>query len=150
MTEEKVTIAILLYLENNGWEVVTYDYPQSGTGRVIHPNIGVREDTKNKGAIIPDIIAVRNGNAVYFENKNRFYALDFDKVEMLKTNNPYSIGMYDLLENKGVQSIEFGIGVPCIQRVVEQCSNKLKSVDFLIGVKPDRTIVRLHDPFSIF
>lgn len=38
MTEEQVTKAILQYLQNKGWHIVCFDFPQSGTGRVLHPN----------------------------------------------------------------------------------------------------------------
>ena len=38
MTEEQVTKALLQHLTDNGWHIVCFDFPQSGTGRVLHPN----------------------------------------------------------------------------------------------------------------
>lgn len=40
MNEEKVTKCLLKWLIDNGWEIVCYDFPQSGTGRLLHPNKG--------------------------------------------------------------------------------------------------------------
>ena len=58
MTEEQVTKALLQYLTDNGWHIVCFDFPQSGTGRVLHPNNADGE--KNKDSIIPDIVAIKN------------------------------------------------------------------------------------------
>ena len=38
MREERVTINILNWLESNGWKIICYDFPQSGTGVLLHPN----------------------------------------------------------------------------------------------------------------
>lgn len=38
MTEEQVTKALLQHLTDNGWHIVSFDFPQSGTGKVLHPN----------------------------------------------------------------------------------------------------------------
>ncbi len=67
MREEKVTIHILNWLEANEWKIICYDFPQSGTGILIHPNIKETKTTKNKGGVIPDIIAVKMETAVFFE-----------------------------------------------------------------------------------
>ena len=78
MSEEEVTNSIMDWLESCGWEIVSFDFPQSGTGRTLHPNPDVREHTKNKGGIIPDIVAIRNGIAAFFENKDRYVHSDFE------------------------------------------------------------------------
>ena len=84
MREEKITINIIKWLESNGWEIICYDYPQSGTGRMIHPNRNVNEKKKTEGAIIPDIIAVKNSISILFENKDKFVKSDFIKVAKIK------------------------------------------------------------------
>ncbi len=38
MTEEQVIKALLQYLTDNGSYIVCFDFSQSGTGRVLHPN----------------------------------------------------------------------------------------------------------------
>lgn len=37
-TEEQITKAILVWLEGNGWSILCYDFPQSGTAISLHPN----------------------------------------------------------------------------------------------------------------
>ena len=54
MREEQVTKNILDWLEGNGWKIICYDFPQSGTGVLLHLNNSNRTE-KNKGGIIPDI-----------------------------------------------------------------------------------------------
>ena len=53
MREEKVTISILKWLKKNDWKIISYDFPQSGTGLLIHPNSTIGRTSKNKGGIIP-------------------------------------------------------------------------------------------------
>ena len=38
MREEKVTINIMEWLEKNKWKIICYDFPQSGTGILLHIN----------------------------------------------------------------------------------------------------------------
>jgi hypothetical protein len=75
ITEEQLTKAILEWLIANNWEIICYDFPQSGTGVSIHPNEELRT-TKNKGAIIPDIVAIKNGTvkAYAFGSTFAFFA----------------------------------------------------------------------------
>ena len=47
MREEFVTINIIKWLKNYNWDIVCYDFPQSGTGVMIHPNT-IKKDSKNK------------------------------------------------------------------------------------------------------
>ena len=70
MREEKVTITMLKWLQSNDWQIVCFDFPQSGTGVSLHPNQNIREKTKNKGAIIPDIIANKNAKSLFFSIGN--------------------------------------------------------------------------------
>ena len=58
ITEEQVTKAILNWLESKSWEIVCFDFPQSGAGVSLHLNQELRT-TKNKGAFIPDIVAIK-------------------------------------------------------------------------------------------
>ena len=145
MTEEQVTKTILKWLCTNSWNVICYDFPQSGTGRLLHPN-GVSE--KNKGAINPDIVAVRNRVCLFFENKDRFYFPDYEKVNSLIIDNQYTDAISTLLSGYNVSQIYYGIGLP-----TEKHSDKSKQasslVDFILGVQEDKTIVELHNPKGI-
>ena len=95
MTEEQVTKALLRYLTDNGWHIVCFDFPQSGTGRVLHPDS--TDGQKNKDSIIPDIVAVKNNISLFFENKDRFYFPDYKKVNELIADNRYTKAIDKLL-----------------------------------------------------
>lgn len=64
MWEENVTLSLINWLKDSGWDVIAFDYPGSGTGIRLHKN-GTRY--KNKDTIVPDIIAVRNSIAVFWK-----------------------------------------------------------------------------------
>jgi len=81
MTEEQVTKAILSAFIESNWNIISYDFPQSGTGKMLHPN-GYNEH-KNIGSIIPDIIAVKESTCLFMENKNRVDKNDFFKINLL-------------------------------------------------------------------
>ena len=71
MTEENVTKKLLGWLQDNGWDIVCYDFPQSGTGIFLHPNDTLE---KNKDSINPDIVAVKEKN-VYFLKINHIFII---------------------------------------------------------------------------
>ena len=132
MTEEKITKAVIGWLQENGWEIVCFDFPQSGTGRVLHPNAGVRENTKNKGGIIPDIVAVRGGIAVFFENKDRYLHSDFKKVQNLCSTNDYSDAIDALLSDHRIQSITYGVGGPDETTFIDRAFQSRDMIDFIV------------------
>ena len=55
LKEAKVTVNILNWLEQEGWEIICYDFPQSGTGIMLHPNNQEGSKSKNQDGIIPDL-----------------------------------------------------------------------------------------------
>ena len=67
MTEEQVTKSLLKWLSDHQWEIICFDFPQSGTGRFLHPN---GDTNKNKDTINPDIVAVKDNICLFFENKD--------------------------------------------------------------------------------
>lgn len=145
-----MTISLLVYLESNGWEIIAYDYPQSGTGRAIHPNPEVRVGTKNQGAFIPDIVAVKGDLAIFFENKNRYYSSDFQKIETLRTANDYTEGISALILGSNAQTIFYGVGVPNTFKTIQKCLESRAMIDFLIAVNVDQSISVPYDPNGIF
>jgi len=146
MTEEQVTKALLQHLTNNEWHIVCFDFPQSGTGRVLHPNNA--ESEKNKDSIIPDIVAEKNGVALFFENKDRFYLPDYKKVNELIVDNQYTNAIDKLLCDYAIKNIYYGIGLPT-EKHKEKSKKSVGLVDFLLGVNADKTIVVLHNPKEI-
>ena len=146
MTEEQVTKAILQYLQNKGWHIVCFDFPQSGTGRVLHPNNSDGE--KNKESIIPDIVAVKNGIALFFENKDRFYLPDYKKVNELIVNNQFTSAIGNLLSEYNIENIYYGIGLPT-EKHKGKSRESTNLVDFIVGVSVKEGIEILYNPNQI-
>jgi hypothetical protein len=133
MKEERVTINILNWLERNGWKIICYDFPQSGTGVLLHPNSDENRTTKNKGGIIPDILATRNSVALFFENKDRFVLSDFEKLKEIKTLGKYSNSLNTILSDFNVTSVYYGIGIPAIERHINKSLEHIDGIDFIIS-----------------
>jgi hypothetical protein len=149
MREENVTKNILQWLQKNNWEIVCFDFPQSGTGVLLHLNSENRTE-KNKGGIIPDVVAVKNGIAVFFENKDRFYQPDFDKLYEIKTESNYSNSLDTLLTGKNIDSIVYGVGISNIKKEIDKCNLQLDKIDFLISTNEEKEILILYDNKGIF
>lgn len=141
MREEHVTKAILRWLIDNDWEIICFDFPQSGTGRFLHPNEGTGE--KNKDSINPDIVAAKANTCVFFENKDRFYFPDYKKINDLIVHNDYSDAIDQLLGKRVIERYFYGIGIP-------SCKHKSASieashlVDFIVGVEEDESVAVLY------
>jgi hypothetical protein len=140
MSEEKVTITILKWLQKNGWQIVCFDFPQSGTGVSLRPNQDLREKTKNKGAIIPDIIANKDRISLFFENKDRFVLSDFQKTNLIKTVKEYDNSIAELLKNYPTDEVYFGIGLPSSKLLEQKLKEHEHLVDFIISVNSDLEI----------
>lgn len=140
MKEEKVTKYILQWLINNGWEIICYDFPQSGTGHFLHPN---GSTSKNQDSINPDIVAVKNNTCVFFENKDRFYYPDYEKINSLIVNNDYSDAINDLLNRHRVTEYFYGIGFPTSAHSTKAIAAE-NLVDFVIGVEENGDISKLY------
>lgn len=131
MTEEQVTKAILSKLKDAGWHILTFDFPQSGTGKMLHHNHANNE--KNKGSIIPDIIAAKNQTCLFFENKNRVDIDDFVKINSIKIDGNYSHSINELIRGYDIHRVLFGIGIPTAKWNKRGAMN-VHLVDFVICV----------------
>jgi hypothetical protein len=149
LTEEQITKAIIHWLEQNDWEIVCFDFPQSGTGISLHPNKGLRT-TKNKGAFIPDIVAIREGVVIFLENKDRFVLADFLKVDELRRTNNYGMSIKKLLDSFTHSKIYYGVGLPRISIVEEKTKQNIDKVDFVISVLSDGDVSIEYQIHSIF
>ena len=149
MREEKVTKIILDWLEDNAWKIICYDFPQSGTGVLLHPN-GSNRKEKNKGGIIPDIIAVKDNISVFFENKDRFYEPDFDKLQEIKKEANYSDALDKLLTGFNIEAIYYGIAIPELKNAIEKSKLHLEKIDFLISTNDKEEILIHYDKNRIF
>ena len=140
MTEEQVTKVILGWLMQEGWEIVCYDFPQSGTGVFLHPN---GNNEKNKDTINPDIVAVKNNKCVFFENKSYFYYPDFEKINTLRNTSDYSEAIDDLLERYNIELVCYGIGYPSSAHK-KKAQESVDMTDFIVGVTDNREIELLY------
>lgn len=142
MTEEKVTTMILAHLKQSGWQILCFDFPQSGTGRMLHPDDAAAG--KNSDSIIPDIVAVKAGVCLFFEDKDRFYKEDYDKCYNLITRNRYTRDISLLLAGYAVDRIYYGIGLPESKHTAN-AARSAGLVDFVVGVGEDGHIGLLVD-----
>jgi hypothetical protein len=149
MTEENVTISILSWLELKGWKIVSFDFPQSGSGFCLQPN-KVSIGSKNMNTIIPDIVAFRNGVAIYFENKTDYWHSDFQKVHDLKTTGSHSESLKELLSGFAVKETFYGIGLHAKPENIRNGLGDKQLIDFLLTVKDDLTVKIHYDPHHIF
>lgn len=149
ITEEKLTKAILNWLEANNWEIICYDFPQSGTGILIHAN-AKKASNKNKGGFIPDIVAYKDNIVVFFENKDRFVLEDYQKVNFLRNTNNYAYSIAKLLIDFPIQKIYYGIGIPNSKYNQQKDKKYWELVDFTIMINLEFSIEVIYDPNSIF
>lgn len=82
MDEEGVTRAVVRFLKVEGWQIISCDLPQMGSGILLQED-RVRGE-KNKGGIIPDIIAYRERLIFFCESKKKFAQSDVEKMESVK------------------------------------------------------------------
>lgn len=146
MNEETVTKCILSWLDQSGWEIVCFDFPQSGTGHFLHPNNA--ESEKNKGAINPDIVAVKGSVCLFFEDKDHFYYQDYEKQNALILGDNYSIAISRLLSKYPVKTIFYGVGLPTSKHS-KKAQEAEHLVDFVVGVEEDKSISLLYNPHKI-
>ena len=146
MREELVTKHIMKWLVNTGWHIICYDFPQSGTGKVLHPNDHV---SKTNGVLIPDIVAIKGNIAVFFENKDRYYYPDYVKQNKLIMDNAYSNDIGVLLSEYAIDSIYYGIGLPS-DRHQKGSIEAAHLVDFVVCVAENGTVEVPYNPRNIF
>ena len=145
MTEERLTIALLEYLQDNSWDIICYDFPQSGTGKMIHPD---NTNSKTDGGIIPDIVAVKGDICLFFENKDHYYHPDFDKQGMLRSTSKYMKSICQLLIGKKYSNIYYGIAIP-ENSIASVTADDKKLVDFVISVDDSLKPSIYYDTFGL-
>lgn len=149
MTEEFVTLSILKFLKGNGWEIVCFDFPQSGTGLQIRPSADfLNKKGETPGVIIPDILAVRGTTAIYMENKDRFVLSDFRKLEFIKSSGAYAEGFTKALHPHKAEAMIYGAGLPAVAKEIARAV--LQPHDFLFAVHENGGVQVVDGPDSVF
>jgi hypothetical protein len=143
MTEEFVTLSVMRTLIGKGWTILTYDYPKSGTGIMLHPEER-GEAHKNKASIIPDIVAVKKDIVLFFENKNKFFLPDFLKLQEIRDTSRYDNSIANLLSYYAPQEIIYGVTVPDIPGVLEKCLRQTDKIDLLLSVNQNGNVTEVY------
>jgi Holliday junction resolvase len=140
MKEGLVTNTILKWLEANQWQIISYDFPQSGTGTVLRPHLE-QKPSKNKGSFIPDVVAIKNGCCLFFENKDRLNFGDFGKINQIRTDGAYTHAIGILLKGRDVSQVFFGVCYATKATKEAQIpEEQLAKVDFVVEVYLDASI----------
>lgn len=144
MTEAEVTLALRKIFLDNRWQILAFDFPQSGTGTIIQQDNSCE---KNKNAIVPDLVAKKANMGIYLENKNRFFLDDFEKINELRNNNKYNDGISKLFGGLIPDKMWYGIGIPDNTIHIKNSLKYTHMIDILITVDKSKNIfVRYSDP----
>jgi hypothetical protein len=149
MEEEEITTSIVDWLVSCSWDIVSYDFPGSGSGSPLHPDVRER-GTKNKGSIIPDIIAFKDYNVILIENKNRYLKSDFDKVSELCRHNRFEKAIENILGKRRFNRVSFGIGIPDDANALKKAESYPSKRDFLLAVNVNLNVSIIEDSYSLF
>ena len=147
MTEEQVTKAVIKWLMREGWTIIAFDFPQSGTGRALHQN---NTDSKTEGIWIPDIVAHKSNTLVFFENKSQFVHRDFEKVAGLKQTSIYSNAIAEITVGYPFNKIYYGVGFYSSAVDIDKANSDLDMVDFVVFAENTDKVCIHYDPFNIF
>ncbi len=117
MREEDVTRSVAAWLDALGWCVLSVHVPGTQGGLRLRPSGGT---SKSEGAVIPDILAVRNGCVVILESKPEYCEPDVAKVRMIATDARYrdDLGRLAAMAGQPLDAVIVGIcfGGPLPQR----------------------------------
>ena len=145
LTEERITRRLLKWLIEKGWQILSYDYPQSGTGLALHSKDRAM-GSKNIGAIIPDIIAVKAGIVLFFENKVDFNIIDIEALTLLKHSGLYDLSIQELLKIIGpVEHMYFGIALKNSPKNKDKICKNEEMLDFALLVDDDLSVNKFFD-----
>ena len=107
MDEDKVTKAIAAFLSRSGWAVHSINAPFSGRSIWIMPTDGKR----GKGALIPDVLATKNGELIVVECSAPYKVSDESKL--LRYLGPgYVNALRTMFESEGLAAMRLGVGLP--------------------------------------
>ena len=140
LTEEEVTKNVLSALLKLEWSIICFDFPQSGTGKQLHPN-GAK--SKTEGIWVPDIVALKNKTLLCFENKDHFEQSDVQKLNDIKTTSRYSDALFRLLNGEEFSKVIYGIALPWSKHSECRAKEALKLIDCAILLKSDESFLEL-------
>ena len=140
VTEEKVTKTVMQFLIDHSWDILCFDFPQSGTGKQLHPN-GAK--SKTEGIWVPDIVAYRDKVLLCFEDKDHYEQKDVIKLNEIKKTNRYSDALSDLTSGRDYDEVIYGIALPWSKYREGRANKALKLIDFAILLKSGEFFLEL-------
>jgi hypothetical protein len=111
LTEEQITRFLIGHLKKIGFNIFSYDFPQSGTGYILRPN-STEIKHKNINFWIPDIIAIKDRKLYLFENKDHYSNSDIKKIQSIRQNRSHSEAIDKLLYRTKTDKFFFILGFP--------------------------------------
>lgn len=138
MKEEKVTLAIIEFLKAADWEILSFDYPQSGTGVTIHP-ANRQMGAKRENTITPDIIALKIDNLIVMENKVYFSAEDVKKLRKVK-KGVFTRSLRYNFPDINWQKIWVGLGISDKDKELRKALANQPVFDFLLSVTSEGVV----------
>lgn len=136
MTEPEITNCIVNYLRGLGWTIHAVDMPQMGGGVLLRPN-GSRQ--KNKGSLIPDLIASRGAKLLIVESKSYFEPKDIEKLVLLASPE-YSASLSELMTKTSTTELITAIAGPATDSLVSRRAEITSLVDHFFEVSQDGTV----------
>ncbi len=138
LSEEQVTIAIIKQLRHVNWHIVSFDFPQSGTGRALIAKGNGPASSRRR--VVPDVIAVRNEICLILENKHAFDINDVRKLEEIRDSGRYNRSLESILRPYRITNFIFGIGLPIAdgsasKELIVPALDVLLAVDESLGVR---------------
>lgn len=118
-------------METDGWHILAWDFPQSGTGRAFRLNTA---GNKNAKAFIPDILAEKHGHVLWFENKTKVSRSDLAKCRELSAQTAF---LSQVRKECGLDDgpVWFGIGLPTAEfRKLTEADLSTANLGFAFGV----------------
>ena len=141
VTEELVTLSIIRFLKSMKFDIISFDFPQSGTGMVLHPNNRLG---KNEGVLIPDVIAKNSTKLLILEDKDHYDRSDVVKLRKLKTGETHSREIDKLVDEFALVSVAYGIGIPDEPKHVDRAKKEACDLDVILAVDAERNVVAVH------
>lgn len=139
MREETITKGIKAYIESLGWKVLSFDFPQSGTGVTLKRNN--HENEKNRDTMNPDIIALKDSTLLVMENKVEFSKKDLKKLEMVKTGE-YTKSIRSHFPDFPFTKMRVGVGLKNTLSNAVKIGKESGVLDFYILLNEDLAIAK--------
>ncbi|MGB9866747.1 MAG: hypothetical protein ACPLPR_02410 [Bacillota bacterium] len=129
-------MSVVRFLSEGGWRVVSVDYPQSGCGLALRP-ADCRD--KNRGKLIPDVIAVRRNIVMVVESNTKCTRKDIANLAKAKSEAYLGAIAEVAAVQKDLLLVKTALAVGAAIRLSDPWFARLQNaaIDLLIRVHPN-------------